>query len=142
MKLIFALILASLAGTATAFAQSAAPLQPSPGPRNDQTAPNGPDWRQQMIARGSSAVSVDQALANLTKNLNLTPDQVARIKPILQAHHDRILKILETGPASLTRDDFTAQVHLISAQTHDQINTLLTDRQRELVKELRTPARM
>jgi Spy/CpxP family protein refolding chaperone len=107
-------------------------------------APGGnpsPDWRQHMIARGSSTVSVDQALANLTKNLGLTPDQVAKIRPILQAHHDRILAILKSAPQSMTHDEFTAQVHAISAQTHDEVNALLTPSQLELVKTLGTPAR-
>jgi hypothetical protein len=108
-------------------------------------APGGsadPDWRQQMIARGSSTVSVDQALANLTRNLSLTPEQVAGIGPILQQHHDRILNILKSAPASLTRDEFMAQVHRISAETHDRINALLTPKQLELVKQLGTPARI
>jgi hypothetical protein len=102
----------------------------------------GPDWRQQMIARGTSTLSVDQALANLTRNLDLTADQVAKIRPILVAHHDRILAILKSAPASLTHDEFMAQVHAISAQTHDQINALLTPKQLELVKALGTPARI
>jgi hypothetical protein len=102
----------------------------------------GPDWRRQMIARGTGTLSVDQALANLTRNLDLTPDQVAKIRPILLAHHDRILAILESAPASLTHDEFMAQVHAISAETHGQINALLTPRQLELVKALGTPARI
>jgi Spy/CpxP family protein refolding chaperone len=102
----------------------------------------GPDWRQQMIARGSSTVSVDQALANLTRNLDLTVDQVAKIRPILQAHHDRILAILTSAPASMTHDEFMTQAHAISAETHDQVNALLTPEQLERVKALGTPARM
>jgi hypothetical protein len=102
----------------------------------------GSDWRRQMIARGTGTLSVDQALANLTRNLDLTPDQVAKIRPILLAHHDRILAILESAPASLTHDEFMAQVHAISAETHGQINALLTPRQLELVKALGTPARI
>jgi Spy/CpxP family protein refolding chaperone len=102
----------------------------------------GPDWRRQMIARGTGTLSVDQALANLTRNLDLTPDQVAKIRPILLAHHDRILAILESAPASLTHDQFMAQVHAISAETHGQINALLTPRHLELVKALGTPARI
>jgi hypothetical protein len=58
------------------------------------------------------------------------------------AHHDRILAILTTAPSSLTHDEFMAQVHAISAQTHDQINALLTPKQLELVKALGTPARI
>jgi hypothetical protein len=145
MKPISALILAVLAGSATALVQNASPLQAladaqsgRPGPQNTV---DGPGWRQMMITRGA-AVSVDEALANLTKNLDLTPDQVAKIRPILQAHHDRIRNVLETGPAVMTHDQFMAQVHAISAQTHDQINALLTPHQLELVKQLGTPARI
>lgn len=149
MKLPSALIVAVLAGAATFVGQQelrASPrsAQPGPaqsGPLGGQGDPAGPDWRPLMIARGG-AVSVDQAVANLTKNLDLTPDQVARIKPILEARHDRIRNILEVAPATLTREEFMAQVHQISAETHDQINALLTDRQRDLVKRLRTPARI
>jgi hypothetical protein len=94
-----------------------------------------------MLARGSSTVSVDQALANLTKNLGLTPDQVTKIRPILQAHHDRILALLKSAPKSMTHDEFTGQVHAISAETHDQVNALLSPRQLELVKTLGSPAR-
>jgi Spy/CpxP family protein refolding chaperone len=102
----------------------------------------GPEWRQQMIARGASTLSVDEALANLTRNLDLTADQAAKIRPILQGHHDRILAILRSAPASLTRDEFTAQVHALSADTHNQINALLTPKQRDQVKALGTPARI
>jgi hypothetical protein len=102
----------------------------------------GPDWRQQMIARGTSTLSVDQALANLTTNLDLTADQVSKIRPILVARHDRILAILESAPASLTHDQFMAQVHAISSSTHDQVNALLTPKQLEQVKALGTPARI
>jgi Spy/CpxP family protein refolding chaperone len=142
MKLISALVLASLAGTATALAQNTAPPPAPPVPRGGQTVLDGADWRQRMIARGSSTVSVDQALANLTRNLSLTPDQVDRIRPILQAHHDRILAILKNGPPSMTHEQFMTQVHAISAETHHRVNALLTPTQLELVKTLGTPARI
>jgi hypothetical protein len=102
----------------------------------------GPGWRQQMIARGTSTLSVDQALANLTRNLDLTADQVTKIRPILVAHHDRILAILKSAPASLTHDEFMAQVHAISAETHDKVNALFTPKQLDLVKALGAPARI
>jgi hypothetical protein len=113
-----------------------------PGARSIPPAAQAGDWRQQMIARGSSPVSVDQALANLTRNLSLTPVQVAEIRPILQQHHDRILAILKSAPATMTHDDFMAQVHRISAETHDQVNALLTPTQLQLVRKLGTPARI
>jgi hypothetical protein len=112
------------------------------GAQSIPVAAQAGDWRQQMIARGTASVSVDQALANLTRNLSLTPVQAARIRPILQQHHDRILAILRTAPATMTHDDFMAQVHRISAETHDQVNALLTPKQLQLVKQLGTPARI
>jgi hypothetical protein len=154
MKLPSALIAAVLAGAATFVGQQEiqasprsaqlGPAQSGPaqsGPLGGQGDPAGRDWRQLMIARGS-AVSVDQAVANLTKNLDLTPGQVARIKPILEAHHDRIRNLLEAAPATLTHEEFMTQVHQISAETHGQVNALLTGRQRAVVKQLRTPARI
>jgi hypothetical protein len=144
MKLPSALIAAVLAGATTFVGQKETQASPRPAqraPLGGQGDPAGPDWRQRMIARGG-AVSVDQAVANLTKNLDLTPAQVARIRPILEAHHDRIRNILEVAPATLTHEQFMTQVHQISAETHDQVNALLTDRQRALVKQLRTPARI
>ena len=119
------------------------PEQPSeqPGPFRGRGGPQGPDWRQRMLQNDRGTASADEELAHLVKNLDLTPDQAAKIRPILQAHHDRILNLLETAPASLTRPEFTAQLHQISPETHDQVNALLTDRQRELVKQLRTPGR-
>jgi hypothetical protein len=42
----------------------------------------------------------------------------------------------------LTHSQFMEQVHAISANTHDQVNGLLTPRQLEQVKSLGTPARI
>jgi hypothetical protein len=144
MRLPSALIAAVLAGATTFVGEkeiqaSPRPAQPAPLAGRGNLA--GPNWRQLMIARGS-AVSVDQAVANLTKNLDLTPTQAARIRPILEEHHNRIRKILEVAPATLTHEQFMTQVHQVSAETHDQVNASLTDRQRALVKQLRTPARI
>ena len=116
--------------------------QPAAGAQSFPMASPGSNWRQQMIARGTGSVSADQALANLTRNLSLTPVQAAKIRPILQQHHDRILAILKTAPASMTHDDFMARVHRISAETHDQVNALLTPKQLQLVRQLGTPARI
>jgi hypothetical protein len=131
-KSVFALGLALLVAAAPAIAQDSAPPFQS----------MATDWRQQMIARGSSSVPVDQALANLTRNLSLTPQQVAKIRPILQQHHDRISAILKSAPVSMTHDEFMVQVHRISAETHDRVNALLTPNQLERVKQLGMPARI
>jgi hypothetical protein len=98
-----------------------APEQASeqPGAFLRRGGPQGPDWRQRMLQNDRGTASADDELAHLVKNLDLTPDQAAKIRPILQAHHDSILNLLKTAPASLTHAEFRAQVHQISAETHD-----------------------
>ena len=158
MKLPSALIVAVLAGAATFVWQQE--IQASPGSTQlgstqlgsaqlgsaqssllgDQVDSAGPGWRPPMGARGS-ADSVDETVASLTKDLDLTPGQSARIKPILEARQGRIRNLREIAPAILTREEFVARAHQISAETQDQVTALLTGRQRELVQQLRTPAR-
>ena len=66
---------------------------------------------------------------------------LARIKPILEARQGRIRNLREIAPAILTREEFVVRAHQISAETQEQVTALLTGRQRELVQQLRTPAR-
>jgi hypothetical protein len=79
--------------------------------------------------------SIDQELARLTRDLELTPTQVREIRPLLQKHHDRIQALFERNPA-LSRQQLFPQIHAISAETHREIGALLTGRQKQLVKAM------
>src|SRR6202166_1538665 len=79
--------------------------------------------------------SIDEKLANLTKDLELTPEQQRQVRPLLQEHHDNIQALLDKNPTA-SRQDLAPQIHAISDETHRQIHALLTDQQKELEKAL------
>jgi protein CpxP len=75
--------------------------------------------------------SIDQELARLTKDLELTPEQQRAVRPLLQEHHDKIQALLDKYPTA-TRQQLGPQIHAISDETHHQIHALLTDQQQQL----------
>jgi periplasmic protein CpxP/Spy len=77
--------------------------------------------------------SLDEELAHLTKDLELTPDRQQQVRPLLQAHHDKIQAVLDKNPKA-SRQELGPQIHSISDETHREIHALLTDHQRELEK--------
>jgi len=79
--------------------------------------------------------SIDQELARLTSDLQLTPEQQQKVRPLLQEHHDKIQALLDKSPDA-SRLDLGPQIHAISDETHHQIHALLTDHQKELEKAM------
>jgi DNA anti-recombination protein RmuC len=79
--------------------------------------------------------SIDQKLASLTKDLELTPEQQRQVRPLLQEHHDRIQAVLDKNPKA-SRQELGPQIHAISDETHHKIHALLTDHQKELEKAM------
>jgi periplasmic protein CpxP/Spy len=93
-----------------------------------------PSARQQLqhIHRPQS---IDQELARLTKDLELTLEQQQQVRPLLQGHHDGIQALLDKNPKA-SRQELAPQIHAISAETHHKIHALLTDHQKELEKAM------
>ena len=79
--------------------------------------------------------SIDQELARLTKDLELTPKQRQQVRPLLDEHHDRIQALLDKHPTD-SRRALAPQIHAISDETHREIHALLTDHQKELEKAM------
>ena len=79
--------------------------------------------------------SIDQKLASLTKDLELTPEQQRQVRPLLQEHHDKIQAVLDKNPKA-SRQELGPQIHAISDETHHKIHALLTDHQKELEKAM------
>ncbi len=79
--------------------------------------------------------SIDQELDHLTKDLELTPAQRKQIRPLLEEHHDKIQALIDKNP-TLSREALGPQIHAISDETHHQIETLLTDHQKQLAKAM------
>ena len=93
-----------------------------------------PPARQQLQAI-HGARSMDDELARLTKDLELTPEQQKQVRVLLQEHHDKIQALLDKNPTA-SRQDLGPQIHAISDQTHQEIHALLNDHQRELEKKM------
>jgi chromosome condensin MukBEF ATPase and DNA-binding subunit MukB len=94
------------------------------------------DWRERMQKNHNADQSIEQQVRRLTRDLELTPEQQEKVRQLSKEHHDRIQKILDTAPPTLTHQDFTAQVHAISRDYHDAVNAILTPHQLELMKAM------
>ena len=90
-----------------------------------------PSARQHM----HTPQSIDQKLAQLRKDLELTPEQQQQVRPLLQEHHDKIQALLDKNP-NASRQELGPQIHAISDETHQQIHALLTDHQKKLEKAM------
>lgn len=90
---------------------------------------------REQLQRIHTPQSIDQELARLTNDLELTLEQRQQIRPLLEEHHDRIQALLDKNP-NASRQDLDTQIHAISDETHRQIHALLTDHQKELEKTM------
>jgi protein CpxP len=93
-----------------------------------------PSARQQL-QHIHTPQSIDQELARLTKDLELTPEQQKQVRPLLDEHHDKIQALLDKNP-NASRQQLGPQIHAISDETHHEIHALLTEHQKELEKAM------
>jgi hypothetical protein len=124
-------------GAASCKAQEKAPPQTPPPVAQPARLPQAAaDWRTRMQQNHNTEQSIEQQVGRLTRDLDLTTAQQEKVRQLAHVHHDRIQQILDTAPPTLTRADFTTQVHAISQQFHDSVNAILTPRQLELMKSM------
>src|SRR5947199_9206775 len=81
-----------------------------------ETGAQQPSAREQL-QHIHTPQSIDQELAHLTKDLQLTPEQQKQVRPLLQEHHDKIQALLDKNPAT-SRQQLGPQIHAISDETH------------------------
>jgi periplasmic protein CpxP/Spy len=93
-----------------------------------------PSARQQL-QHVHTPRSIDQELARLTKDLDLTSKQQRRVRILLEEHHDRIQVLLDKN-STASQQQLAPQIHAISDETHRKIHALLTDHQKELEKAM------
>src|SRR5258708_21761059 len=105
----------------------------SPATAEDNAAQQPPASEQ--LRHIHTPLSIDQELARLTKDLELTPDQQQQVRPLLQEHHDKIQALLDKNPKA-SRQALAPEIHAISDETHREIHALLTDHQKELEKAM------
>jgi Spy/CpxP family protein refolding chaperone len=98
------------------------------------TAPGSADKGEQgQPSMQDNVPTTDDQLKVLTIKLDLTDDQQARIKPILQDVYDATVKISQHQ--SLSRDERLARVRPMRYKAHDQISAILTDEQKKKLEE-------
>jgi Spy/CpxP family protein refolding chaperone len=79
--------------------------------------------------------SADQHLQMLSEKLNLTDDQKAKLKPILQDQMQQMKAVREDS--SLSQEQQRAKMKSIHESLHDQINAVLTPEQQAKFKQMR-----
>ena len=80
----------------------------------------------------------DAHLQMLTEKLNLTDDQKAKIKPILENLAQQMKAVRDD--ASLSPEQKKAKMHAIHESFHDQINSVLTPEQQAKLKQMKQEA--
>ncbi|WP_201313250.1 hypothetical protein [Dyella sp. EPa41] len=104
----------------------------------------GTAWAQQgtpataPTAKHMHAIDPQQQLDHLTKQLQLTSDQQARILPLLQ-QRDQQLQSLRND-SSLKPADRRAKAMSIAQDTNQQVDAVLTEPQRAKAKAMREKA--
>jgi len=96
------------------------------------TAPQTPP--QGHEAMGSTG-SPEAHLQMLSEKLNLTEDQKAKLKPILEDQAEQLRSL--RNDTSLTPEQKAAKKKAIHESTHDQINAVLTPDQQARFKEMK-----
>jgi len=123
-KLFLPLIL-SLAVSMPIWAQSSS---------TDQNRPSGtaqsPEWR------GHKMPTADEQLQHMTKVLNLTDDQQAKIKPILEERQQKMSALMQDN--SLSREDRHAKFRDVRSSSSQQIRAILTPEQQKKMDEMRS----
>src|SRR5215471_4949088 len=92
-----------------------------------QTAPAQGEEHGQRAARAMP--SVDDQVAAMTDELNLTADQQAKIKPVLQDQHDQMQSLMKD--TSLSPDDRRAKARSVHQSTVTKVREVLNDDQKK-----------
>jgi len=96
-------------------------------------------WSLPALAQGTSAGgseegqrhamrSVDERLQHMTKMLNLSDDQQAKLRPILQQQQDQVASLKQN--TSMSQQDRHAKFQQIHQDTQQKIRGLLNDDQK------------
>lgn len=91
---------------------------------NSQPQPGQGQW-----GHGRGGMNPDRQLARLTRELNLTSDQQAQIKPLLVDRGQRMQALFQDQ--SLSQDDRRAQSKTIREDTGSKILAILNDDQKQ-----------
>jgi Spy/CpxP family protein refolding chaperone len=101
-----------------------APPQSQPGTVQTPDAQTPQSEPSQAPAMHSSTPGVDDQVSALTAALNLTPDQQAKVKTILEDQHQQAVSVV--NDSSLPRDAKVQKIHELRQGTIAKVRTILT----------------
>jgi Spy/CpxP family protein refolding chaperone len=108
-----------------------------------QSAPRGP---ADMSKGKKGSYDPDQRLELMTRNMKLTPEQQAKIKPILAEEYSHLEAL--KGNDTYNRDERRSKLQELNQTTYDKIRPILTPDQqkrhedvKQVIKERRSNAR-
>ena len=107
-----------------------------------QTAPAATDAQPPstgMHGHHMMAPDPDKQIARLTTKLNLTADQQAQIKPILQDRQTQMMAL--HSDTTLAGPDKMAKMKSINQETHSKVDAVLTDEQKKQWAEMQAQQR-
>jgi periplasmic protein CpxP/Spy len=116
----FAIVLGLAISTGTVFSQDdqGAP----PPPQGSEMGGHGPGGHHQMP-------NVDEQLQHLTKKLNLSDDQQAKVKAVLEDQHTKMEAL--RNDSSIAREDKFGKMREIHESSNTQIKAVLNDDQQK-----------
>ncbi len=115
----------------TAFGQND---QSAPPPASDQQSGQAePGMGRHMGRRGMP--SVDDQVKHLTKKLNLSSDQQAKLKPILEDQRKQMEAV--HNDSSLSREDRMSKMQGLRKSSDDQIRSVLSEDQQKNFDKMR-----
>lgn len=99
------------------------------------TVVSGSGWAQMGPGQGGhSPMSPDQRLQMMTKQLDLTADQQAKIKPLLESESQQMQTLHQD--TSLSQEDRMSKMKQIRQSTNDQIKSSLNPDQQQKFDEM------
>lgn len=99
-----------------------------------QEQPSGAGQEQQPGRRGMMMQSPQERLDSMAKELNLTDDQKAKIKPILEDERDKMQALRQD--TSMSREDRMAKMMDIRKNSSDEIKKVLDKDQQKKYDEM------
>ncbi len=102
--------------------------------QDNSAAPPPPPQQQGAPGYGHRVMDPARQLDRLTRRLNLSDDQRAQIKPILEERQQKMMAILQNQ--SLTQGDARAQMRTVHLDTHKRIMAVLNDQQKQTFQQM------
>lgn len=84
---------------------------------------------QQAPSTQAQISSVEQQMRVFTEKLDLTADQQAKIRPIVQRLHDQMMKVAHDP--SLSHEERVDRIQPEHMKAHEEFEQILTDEQKE-----------